>query len=745
MLAHATQARDQVGRALKGAKRMRAARRPAPRSPGVTGPEPLHLLHRDHRCDAGPVGIGDRIHPVAGGMISSRDEVAQVLATSPLMSDWSVHRAGDHYLELGRGAVIVILAWPALWRDRDQLEPHLVRARTGNYTLVLVGEAAELADIPLAQVNDPAVRATVLPVPTSAPALAVILRDRGDADRHSLEQADLELSLERAHYENDLLIDIGRALSQQRDLDALLEMILRRAREVTGADAGSVYVVEQAVGAEDGGADAAAGGPQPGAAAGGDESRGRVLRFIQSQNDSVAMESHGFTMPVSPSSIVGACVLAAQVINIPDLYSLDPPGAGNNPWGFVHDRSFDRRHGYQTRSMITVPMISARNQVIGVIQLINKRARGVTRLDAPTDFASKVLPFDQVSTNYASTLASQAGIALENALLYDEVRKLFEGFVKASVTAIEARDPTTSGHSERVAALTVELAAVTDRVHVGPYAGYALSADDRKQIEYAALLHDFGKVGVRENVLVKAKKLYEHDRALIEARFDFIRKALESERFERNLGYLLESSRDSAAARLAEVDREVEDKLRELDEIVAFILQANQPTVLEQGGFERIQDIAARTFLGPRGDARPYLTEEEATALQIARGSLTEDERREIESHVVHTYKFLRQIPWGRSFRQVPEIAGAHHEKLDGSGYPHGRLAADIPPAARMMTISDIFDALTAADRPYKKAVPVPKALDILESEVSRGKLDQDLYRLFVEARVWERALGRSS
>ncbi|HKE17747.1 MAG TPA: HD domain-containing phosphohydrolase [Kofleriaceae bacterium] len=663
---------------------------------------------------------------MASASIESREHVVAALAADPRLTGWTVHPASeDGYLELARGPVICVLAWPALWRDADRLAPHLARARCGNYTLFLVGRADQLADAPADQAGDPALRMTVLTVPTSPAALVIALGARGESDRRSLELAHLELALEQAHYENDMLIEVGRALSRERDVGALFGVILKRAREVTGADAGSVYVVE---------------GDDPDAAEAG--AAPRRLRFIESQNDSVAIESLGFTMPVSPSSIVGACVLAKRAISIPDLYRLDPPGAGNNPWGFVHDRSFDQRHGYQTRSMITVPMISARDQVIGVIQLINKHPRAVSRLAAAADF-DKVLPFDDVSTEYATSLASQAGIALENALLYDEVRTLFEGFVKASVTAIEARDPTTSGHSERVASLTVELAQVADREDTGPYADFRLSSDDRKQIEYAALLHDFGKVGVREPVLIKAMKLYEHDRALVQARFEFIRQALETERLERKLLRAVEASRDEMTAAMMSVDGDIEARLRELDDMIGFVLKANQPTVLEQGGFERIQDIAARTFLGPAGDARPYLTPEEATALQIARGSLTEGERREIESHVVHTYKFLRTIPWGRTFRSVPEIAGAHHEKLDGTGYPHGRKAAEIPPAARMMTISDIFDALTASDRPYKKAVPVPKALDILASEVKGAKLDPALFDLFVSARVWERALRR--
>jgi len=528
--------------------------------------------------------------------------------------------------------------------------------------------------------------------------------------------AELELKYERARYENDLLIDIGRALSKERDIDELLGLILRKAREVTGADAGSVYVVE-----------------------GDDEDVSeRTLRFALSQNDSRQVESEGFTMAVSPSSIAGACVLGGEVINIPDLYGLDAPGQGSNPWGFIHDRSFDKKHNYQTRSMITVPMISARQQVIGVIQLINKRSRAVSTLETPKDFEKSVVPFDDVSTNYAATLASQAGIALENALLYDEVRTLFEGFVHASVTAIEARDPTTSGHSERVADLTVGLAKVVDRADSGSYAGLTISADELRQIEYAALLHDFGKVGVREHVLVKPKKLYEHDRRLLEARFDFIRQSLRIDQLSEKLRYALESSREELAAKLSGTDGTAEERLLELDELLGFVLKANEPSVLEQGGFERIAEIATRTYLGLDGSERPYLTEDEAIALQIPRGSLTNDERSEIESHVVHTFNFLRQIPWGKTYRSIPEIAGAHHEKLDGTGYPKGLTDPEIPAPAKMMTISDIYDALTASDRPYKKAVPVPKALDILGYEVKAGKLDEELYKMFIDSVVWK-------
>ncbi len=651
------------------------------------------------------------------GAVATEDDVVQAVATTTALAPWTVKRSGPGWLELelaaparaGRAPVALVLAWPALWRDPVAIAPHLMRARSGGYGLMLVGtdddfvggQALELAD---------AADVAAMSVPTSIERLALALRSRAEAGVLRQVAAALELQLAQAQHENDLLIDIGRSLSQQRDISSLLEIILRRARDVTGADAGSVYIVD------------------------GDAERGRALRFMVSQNDSKRIDAKGFSIPVSGGSIVGTCVLTSDSINIADLYDLDTPGSGNNPWGFVHDRSFDDKYAYQTRSMLTVPMISARDEVIGVIQLINKRARGRVALDTAADFDAGVVPFDEVSVAYAESLASQAGIALENAQLYAEVRTLFDGFVRASVMAIESRDPTTSGHSERVAALTVNLARQVDRLDTGPYRELRFTADDLTQIEYAGLLHDFGKVGVREHVLVKAKKLYEHQRDLITHRFQLIRRGVEIDTLRETLACV----DDGHHHQRPEIDLRAAQALAELDEMIRWVLSANEPTVLEQGGFERIADIASRVFVDADGQEQPYLTADEATALQVMRGSLTREERFEIESHVVHTYNFLRQIPWGRQFRHVPDIAGAHHEKLDGSGYPNRLEAAAIPIPARMMTIADIYDALTAKDRPYKKAMPVDRALDILAGDVKRGLLDEELFRVFVEARIWE-------
>jgi HD-GYP domain-containing protein (c-di-GMP phosphodiesterase class II) len=653
-------------------------------------------------------------------VVGSPDDLVNAVARDRRMTGYRVRRQGDGWIELeviaqrARSPVMLVLAWPDVWKDATAFEPHLIRARSGNYGLILVGADPDLEDARVDSAPSDA-DLTAIGSPINMVRLLLLLRTRADAIAMRMQAAGLELELERSRHENDMLISIGRALSQERDIQSLLAIILRRACEVTNSDAGSVYIVE--------GLD--------------EDVSKRTLRFAVSQNESRNVQSAGFTMPISATSIVGRCVLSGERINVPDLYNLDEPGVGNNAWGFVHDRSFDDKYRYQTRSVLAVPMISARAEVIGVIQLINKRAKGWIQLDAPIDFEDGVVPFDDISEAYVGALASQAGIALENVLLYEEVKTLFDSFVKAAVTAIESRDPTTSGHSERVAELTVGLARAVNRTESGHYREVRFSRDDLTQIEYAALLHDFGKVGVREHILVKAKKLYEHERELILQRFQLIKRGYKIEGLEKKVRYLTEASRDQIGAELANVDKDIVGKVAELDNIIKFILQANEPTVLDQGGFERIAELSGMSYRDEDGSQHPFLTHDEASCLQIRRGSLTEKERIEINSHVVHTYNFLVRIPWSRTLRDVPEIAGGHHEKLDGTGYPRGLKGDQIPVPARMMAISDIYDALTASDRPYKKAMPVEKALDILTGDVKRGQLDQELFDVFVQARVW--------
>ena len=386
-------------------------------------------------------------------------------------------------------------------------------------------------------------------------------------------------------------------------------------------------------------------------------------------------------------------------------------------------RVADNKSGFVTRNMVCVP-VKARDKMLGALQAINRRDNGLFTEEDLQTFVS---------------LGHQVGIAIENANLYDEINRLFEGFISASVLAIESRDPTTSGHSHRVATLTCGLAQVVDRIDRGPYADVQFNDDQLKEIRYAAVLHDFGKVGVREKVLVKAKKLFPGDLNLLQARFDFIKRTVETQTLRRKVEILTSRDRATASALLAQLDEDLARRLAEVDGMLKFLLKCNQPTVLPQEGFEQLQEIAKlnyESFDGPK----PYLTSEEVTTLSIPEGSLTLEERHQIESHVTHTYQFLSKIPWTKSLKNVPSIAYGHHEKLDGSGYPRQISSEMIPVQTRMMTICDIYDALTASDRPYKVAVHATKALEILEEKAKNGQVDPHLFELFVEAKIYKHA-----
>jgi HD-GYP domain-containing protein (c-di-GMP phosphodiesterase class II) len=414
--------------------------------------------------------------------------------------------------------------------------------------------------------------------------------------------------------------------------------------------------------------------------------------------------------------IAGAVAQTQQPEIINDCYS-DPRF---NPAG-------DKKTGFRTRNMVCVP-VKAKDKLLGVLQAINKKDGASFTQDDLQDFVS---------------LANQVGIAIDNANLYEEINRLLEGFINASVLAIESRDPTTSGHSGRVATLCCGLAEVLDKLDSGPFKDVAFNYDQMKEMRYAAVLHDFGKVGVREHVLVKAEKLYPGDLAQLKARFDFIKRTYEAKALQKKVDLLMSGDRAAVADMVAQIDEELAKQIAETDGILEFLLACNKPTVLAQGGFERLGDIAKMTFDSYQGP-QFYLTPREAHTLSIPKGSLTNEERLEIESHVTHTFRFLSTIPWTKTLKNIPEIAYGHHEKLDGSGYPRQVPGDVIPVQTRIMTISDIYDALTASDRPYKAAVPTPKALAILEDEVKHGKVDKHLFDVFVESKVYQRAHSSS-
>jgi HD-GYP domain-containing protein (c-di-GMP phosphodiesterase class II) len=506
------------------------------------------------------------------------------------------------------------------------------------------------------------------------------------------------------------LAQVGAALSTERDPLKLLEMILSQARRVTGSDAGSIYLVER-----------------------DEHDAPKALRFKLSQNDSLGGVPYSeFTVPIDHTSLAGHAAATREPMTIDDVYLL-PAGVT-----YKLNKSFDQRTGYRTKSMLVFPLTTLRDDIVGVLQLINRKRTASAKITSEEAAANEVLSYDARAVELVGALASQAAVSLENSLLYEDIEKLFAGFVHAAVTAIESRDPTTAGHSGRVADLTVGLAGALERGGVGRYAGFTFSRDQVRELRYASLLHDFGKVGVREQVLVKAKKLYQPTLEAIHDRVGFLKQTAQLEFERQRSAFLEEHGRRGFTERDAELRARLGERLAELDRFLANVITANEPNLLAEASAVDLREFGARTFLGWDGREHPMLDTDELRLLTIPKGTLDEAERREIESHVTHTFRFLKEIPWTRELRKLPEIAFGHHEKLNGVGYPRGIKGEEIPVQTRMMTISDIFDALTASDRPYKPAVALPKAIDILRMETKGGMLDPDLVQLFVDAKVYE-------
>jgi HD-GYP domain-containing protein (c-di-GMP phosphodiesterase class II) len=586
--------------------------------------------------------------------------------------------------------------------------------------IVAVGSSAEIEELGgVEQIIAQYEVTDILETPISATSFSMLLHRLSNLFYHQQRFNLVQRELNESQNELQKISDIGAALSSEENTEHLLDLILTSAMEITGADAGSLYFIEQ----------------KPNAIYDkNDYLADKQLRFRYAKNFSRETKLQGFAMPITPQSIVGYVTISREPLSLPDVYFLP----SDVPFQFGGKKS-DEELKYRTKSMLTVPMLNRDREPIGIIQLMNKKKDYRIILPEVELWDNLTLTFSRRDELFVYSLASQAGIAYENRLLYDSIKTLFEGFIRASVTAIEARDPTTSGHSERVATLTVGLAEVVDQTKSGVFREIQFTKQDFQEIKYASLLHDFGKIGVREPVLVKAKKLYDHELQEVRNRYKILQKAIELKYSKRKVEYLLEKSREEASPLIEQLDKECAEQLFELDDYLQFILQTNEPTILKSEGFGKLEEIKSKILVVSENEVYPYLTSIEAKRLAIPKGSLDDAERDEINSHVTHTYNFLKQIPWTRDLLNVPIIAYSHHEKIDGSGYPRKVAQPEIPIQSRMMTIADIYDALTAQDRPHKKAVPVDKALDILRFEVKDNHVDQDLYDLFVDSRIFER------
>ena len=538
------------------------------------------------------------------------------------------------------------------------------------------------------------------------------LRSAMRASANDLARVRIDAQLSQVHGDLRGLNKVGMALMSERDPDALLGMILTQARRLTNSDAGSLYLVEET---EDG---------------------EKTLHFLRAQNASLPdLPTPDFSLPFDETSVAGFTALHGEPLIIDDAYVISESA----PYSF--NRAFDKEVGYRAKSMLVVPMKDHRDAVVGVLQLINRKndALGVIRDEASAD--EHVRPYEAREVELVQSLAGQAAVSIENGQLYRNIENLFEGFIKAAVIAIDQRDPTTSGHSVRVATLTCDIAEVADKAVDGPFKDVGFTREQMKELRYAGLLHDFGKVGVRENVLVKSKKLPPVLIERIEARFDLIRRTLESEFHQQKVEHLLTSGRDGFDVFQQGLEETYESSLEQLDRFQEAIRESNEPRVLPEASADILNDIAATSFRDFKGQQSSYITDDELHFLSIPKGSLDPDERLQIESHVTHTYNFLTQIPWTEDLARVADIAHGHHEKLDGTGYPRGIGAHEIAIQTRIMTVSDIFDALTASDRPYKKALPATRALDILNMEAKDGMLDHAVVELLLASEVYHKVL----
>lgn len=391
---------------------------------------------------------------------------------------------------------------------------------------------------------------------------------------------------------------------------------------------------------------------------------------------------------------------------------------------------------FKIENLAFIPMVVPSGDVIGCVLLVNKKLEPDGMISGPRSPVLSSLDFSYTDLVLLEAMLAQAGVSLDHERLVKNLKIIFESFVKASVLAIESRDPSTKGHSVRVARLSVALAHEVSLSTAPEFSDLSFSQTQLYELEYASLLHDFGKIGVREDVLQKERKLFPSELAQIKERFLNLERQLYLKCLETYLEGLMRRGQPPSETDIARIRSEVSKISRELAYFWNTISEANEPNVVATGSFQAIAEIAAiRVILN--GQETELLSPEEVSRLSIRRGSLTDSERLQIEQHVTNSYRFLLQIPWTGDLAQLPAIVHAHHERLDGTGYPQGLVAGEIPVQAQIMAVCDIYDALVAMDRPYKKAMPHEVAMNILEAEVREGKIEESFFRLFQEKQIY--------
>jgi HD-GYP domain-containing protein (c-di-GMP phosphodiesterase class II) len=499
---------------------------------------------------------------------------------------------------------------------------------------------------------------------------------------------------------------IGVALSAERDNARLLEMILLGAKEITNADGGTLYTVN-------------------------DDKR---LKFEIMRTDSLGIAMGGTTgkgIPFPPlplyredgspnTNMVAACaVLNDTTINIVDAYEAEG-------FDFSGTRKFDQNTGYRSKSFLTIPMKNHEKEIIGVLQLLNA-------VDPKT---GEVISFSAEKQQLAESLASQAAVALTNHNLIEGLKNLFESFIELIADAIDEKSPYTGGHCRRVPELAMMLAQAAVETNVGKFKNFSMSEKELYELRIAAWLHDCGKVTTPEYVVDKPTKLATiFDRIhLIDLRFELLKKQAEADMLRKQI----EAMKKGQITQVQTLEIQLHAYKRQLDDDREFLRTANiGGEFMTPEHQARVMRIAAYPMLSEDGKQQAFLTENEVYNLNIPRGTLTNEERQIINNHIVVTINMLESLPYPKALRRVPEYAGGHHERMDGKGYPKGLTREQMSIPSRMMGIADIFEALTARDRPYKKAKTLSESLMILGKMKEDNHIDPDLFDLFIRERIY--------
>lgn len=500
------------------------------------------------------------------------------------------------------------------------------------------------------------------------------------------------------------MTEIGTALSAEKDYSRLLELILTHARTITKADAGILYLLEN-----------------------------EMLRYKIVQNQSMGINMGGGKKPISFSpvplegpNVLSHVVLNGMMVNIPDVYE-------NGPFDCSSPKEFDAATGYRSTSMLLVPMKNQENDVVGVLQLLN----------AADAVSKKVISFSGEAESFAESIASQAAVAITNAKLLQDMENLFEAFVEVMATAIDEKSPVTGNHIRRVANMTLELAAVMNERDSGMFADVVFDDERMHVLRIASLMHDIGKVTTPVQIIEKSKKLETiFDRVqLVDLRFRYISKLMTIEGYKNKLELV---GKNAPEADILTLDGEIAGRIAELNDIREFVMSCNEPKeFLEGEKVQRLLSLKNKFYLEEDGSRHPYLTENELENLSVRKGSITEEERKIMQDHASLTLNMLNKIPFTRRLKYVPTFAGAHHEHINGKGYPLGLRGAEIPLEGRMMAVTDIAEALTASDRPYKKSMPLDNVYQILRLMANDDQLDRNIVELFIQENVYERYARR--